>query len=445
MRPILPNELFAAWRLLSIKGTTPNDVSWLSSVAWAAAGLLAAMLLCFIILAVRIFAGSRNEKKPDAAPAVPVPPPVKEEKKPEKPERQRFFMLSDIDRRFGGHETSIEEKPISLAALCEEFRNFSASRLKLYYSIDDIRSFISGMAVSKIILMQGMSGTGKTSLAYAFGQFLQNDSVIIPVQPMWKESGDLVGYYNEFTGRFNETNMLVTLYRAAYTNDIFIVVLDEINIARVEYYFAEFLSLLELPDPQDRKIRIISDRREGDPVKLVGGEVRLPTNIWFVGTANNDDSTFAISDKVYDRSMVLNLDRRAELFGAPDTAPIKLSVNAFDRMTQRAMSDYAMTDRNRRRLRELDDYLVRNFHVTFGNRIMRQIEKFIPVYIACGGREIDALDDMVSKKVLRKLESLNPVYVKNAIPGLFDRLDELFGEGEFTRCRDYLRRIEINM
>ncbi len=357
----------------------------------------------------------------------------------------RFKMLSEIDETMQGKSDINFDSSISLEELCKKFRNFSAEKLKLYYSIEDIRSFISGMAVSHFILMQGISGTGKTSLAYAFGQFLSNPSAIIPIQPMWKESSDMLGYYNEFTNHFNETNMLAAMYRAQYTKSICIIVLDEVNIARIEYYFAELLSLMELPNADDRRIRVISGNAEGDPRRLYNGEIRLSDNIWFIGTANNDDSTFAISDKVYDRAMIINLNKKAEPFDVGYSYGVGVSAEHFQRIVDQAQARYQITDRNRRRLEKLDKFLQKNLHVSFGNRIMRQLEKYVSVYIACGGREIDAIDDILTKKILRKLESQNPIYIKNMISELCDYIDEIYGEGELPSCREYLHRIEVSM
>ena len=206
----------------------------------------------------------------------------------------RFCMLSQIDDQRNTYGHVAYSKDVTLEKVCEDFRNYAASRLRLYYNIDDIRRFIAGMAVSKIIILQGMSGTGKTSLAHAFGSFIDNTSTVIPVQPMWKERTDLLGYYNEFTKRFNETLLLEKMYEANYSKDMYVTVLDEMNIARVEYYFAEFLSLLELPNPDERYLEVVSDVWENDPMQLKDGRVKLPDNMWFIGTANNDDSTFAI-------------------------------------------------------------------------------------------------------------------------------------------------------
>ena len=170
----------------------------------------------------------------------------------DEPAGERFCMLSEIERKKAKLERTDYENNITLEDFCDNFRSYSAKKLKLFYDISDIRRFIAGMAVSHIIILQGMSGTGKTSLAHAFGSFVDNTSTIIPVQPMWKERTDLVGYYNEFTKKFNETLLLEKMYEANYSDDVYITVLDELNIARVEYYFAEFLSLLELPNPDER-------------------------------------------------------------------------------------------------------------------------------------------------------------------------------------------------
>ena len=362
---------------------------------------------------------------------------------PERAEGEsRFFMLSRTDRYMKKYAAPAYQKEVTLASFCESFRAYAAGNLGLYYDIADIRRFISNLGVSHVLVMQGMSGTGKTSLAYAFGEFIGNPSVIVPIQPMWKERTDMIGYYNEFTGKFNETLLLQKMYEANYSKDMYVTVLDEMNIARVEYYFAEFLSLLEIPDPEKRYIDVVSDVQKGDPALLKGGRLKLPPNMWFVGTANNDDSTFAISDKVYDRAMVINLDRKSQYFKAEPSEQVRISADQFDAMVARAQREYSMTARNARRLKKLDAYMIDKFKITFGNRIMKQIRQYIPVYLACGGDELDALDDILSKKVFRKLEAQNPIYVRNSVEGLCNYLDELFGYDRMKLCKEYLRRFE---
>ena len=356
----------------------------------------------------------------------------------------RFSMLCEIDEKKDTFKQTDYNEKITLDGICEDFRNYTANELKLYYGIEDIRKFIAGLSVSKILILQGMSGTGKTSLAHAFGSYIDNPSTVIPVQPMWKERTDLIGYYNEFTKRFNETLLLRKMYEANYSKDMYITVLDEMNIARVEYYFAEFLSLLELPNPDERYLDVVSDRWESDPVALVDGRIKLPKNMWFIGTANNDDSTFSISDKVYDRAMVLDLDKRSEKFFAPKTKKLHITAEQFEELVDTAIRENAISQRNQKRLSLLDEYLKANFHVTFGNRIMKQIREYIPVYISCGGEELEALDDILSKKVIRKLGMQNPIYLKNSAQALIVYLDELFGKDKMPLCKESIQKIERN-
>ncbi len=357
-------------------------------------------------------------------------------------EESRFYMLTQVDKAQKEAKKEIYQDNITMQELCQKFRAFSASRLKLYYSEQDIRRFIAGLSVSHIIIMQGMSGTGKTSLAYAFGEFLSNHSVIVPIQPMWKERTDLVGYYNEFTKKFNETTLLHKMYEANYSDSIYVTVLDEMNIARVEYYFAEFLSLLELPKADRRYIDVVSDKWDNDPKLLREGQLKLPENMWFIGTANNDDSTFAISDKVYDRAMIMNLDKKTQVFYAEDTAGVKISYKRFSELVKQAKKEYGITGRRIRQVKELDRYLIEKFHITFGNRIMKQLKEYVSTYIACGGTEIEAIDDIIAKKIMRKLEMQNPVYVRNEIDGLCERIEEIFGEGKLEVTNEYLRHLE---
>ncbi|MDE5722382.1 MAG: AAA family ATPase [Clostridia bacterium] len=361
-----------------------------------------------------------------------------------KSEGIRFDGLTRIDKNKEEYTREEYREEISLEELCNEFRNYSANRLKLYYDIADIRRFIAGLAVSKIMILQGMSGTGKTSLAYAFGEFLDNTSTVIPVQPMWKERTDLIGYFNEFTKRFNETDLLKKMYEANYSKDMYVTVLDEMNIARVEYYFAEFLSLLELPDGEKRNLTVVSDEWAEDPEQLKDGHIKLPENMWFIGTANNDDSTFAISDKVYDRAMIIDLDSKAEPFAAARVEKVHIRAERFKELAEDAKAEYRLTERNRRRLEKLDKYMIETFRVTFGNRIKKQIEEYVPVYVSCGGEELEALDDILAKKVMRKLGMQNPVYIRNNAAKLISYMEELFGEDGLPLCKSHVDRLLKN-
>lgn len=355
----------------------------------------------------------------------------------------RFPRLSGVDEYFKKEYVAPEyDNTLSLEELCQKMRNFAASRLGLYYDLEIMKRLIASFGAAKMVILQGISGTGKTSLPYAFGQFIQYPSVICSVQPSWRDRTELVGYYNEFTKKYTEPDFLKTLYEAQYVEDVRLVILDEMNIARVEYYFAEMLSILEMPREDERFIGLVSSKAASDPEKMKEGKIWIPSNIWYVGTINNDDSTFAVSDKVYDRAIPIDLDEKAEYFEAPDQEPIHLNYLHLMKLFEEAKEKYPISQEMLIELDKLDSYLIKHFRLTFGNRIMRQIKDYVPCYVACGGTEIDGIDFIFSCKILRKFESLGMGFIRDEIDGLIKYLDSVFGEENMQISKNYLLRLK---
>ena len=143
--------------------------------------------------------------------------------------------------------------------------------------------------------------------------------------------------------------------------------------------------------------------------------------------------------------MVLNLDYRCEPFlGEGDYLPIALSDNTFKNLIKKAKKEYALTKRSRMHIKEFDKYIQEVFSITFGNRIRRQIESYVPIYIACGGKETEAIDDILAKKVLRKLEAQNPIYVKTKSDEIISKINEIFGQDMMPVCEAYIRKVANN-
>ena len=370
--------------------------------------------------------------------------PAKEIKKKEgeeaETEHHRFPTLSAYDDAHPAFEQIERDPSLTLESLCDDFRDFCASERGLYYSKRDIRTFISALSASHTMILQGMSGTGKTSLPVAFGVYIGSSTDVVPVQPTWKERSDVLGYYNEFTGAYSESELLKALYSAGGTDAVKLIVLDEANIARVEYYFAEFLSLLELPDPSRRRVPAAPSGMAGDPRRMDGGSILLPENAFFVLTANNDDSTFAFSDKVYDRASVMDLDSRAEPFDAPRRPAARLGWPQLSKMFDEAAARYSLTGRDLRRVSKIDAWLRENLGLSFGNRILLQMRRFVPAFVACGGTAEEALDLLLARKVLRKLSAANPVVVRSKAPELLSLLSAVFGEGNAPVCESAVKR-----
>ncbi len=353
----------------------------------------------------------------------------------------RFAKLDAIDRKYQYYEEPLYRKDYTLVELCRDFRNFACSRMGLYYDEKIIRLFFAGFASTKLILLQGISGTGKTSLPYALGKFFENDSTIVSVQPSWRDRTELFGYFNEFSKKFNETDVLRRIYESSYNDDINILILDELNIARIEYYFAEMLSIMEMPDPNEWKIELVPSSWENDPVNLREGKLLIPQNTWYVGTANNDDSTFSISDKVYDRAFTINIDNKGIPFEAPDTPSSLISYTDVAALYDKALAEFPVEERYLQMIEQLDNYVIKRFRVAFGNRIIKQLKIFVPVYVACGGTVEEGIDHILATKVFRKFESLNLSLIRDELGGLVNYLNNLFGKDQMTSSIEFLERL----
>ncbi len=354
----------------------------------------------------------------------------------------RFYKLSEIDQLWADYQPPEYDNEITLPEFCDRFRLFACSRLGLFYDIKLIRLFVAAFASTRLIILQGISGTGKTSLAYAFGKFINNPSIIASVQPSWRDRTELFGYFNEFTKKFNETELLRAMYEASYNENIYAVILDEMNIARVEYYFAEMLSILEMPSRAEWVVDIIPNAWPSDPKHIKNGQLQIPPNMWYIGTANNDDSTFAITDKVYDRAMPINIDTKGVAFEAPDTPPININYKHFEDILNEAKAKYVVSEESLKKVGLLDDYVIEHFRIAFGNRIVKQLRDFVPAYVGTGGTEVDGLDYVLARKVFRKFESLNLSYIRDEIDGLCAYIDELFGEENMNESKSYLRMLK---
>ena len=357
----------------------------------------------------------------------------------------RFPKCIRVDNTYRGNDLEIAPMPdLTLEELCNSFRNFCASQLKLYYREDVIKQLFAGMATSKLIILEGISGTGKTSLAFALGKFFNFDSAIIPVQPSWKDRSELLGYYNEFTKKFNETEFLKALYTTTYRQDLDIIVLDEMNLARIEYYFAEFLSIMEMRDPNDWVIDLIPSPMANDPVNLKDGKLLIPQNVIFFGTANNDDSTFTISDKVYDRAISLFFDDKGRPFDCANQEFMSIPYSQMKRLFDDAISQYPISSDMYKKFEDLDNFVIKKFKLAFGNRILKQLETFIPVFVGCGGKEVDGFDFIFTNKVLKKFESLNIAFLKDELKELNAYLDKLYGKGNFRMAHNYVDNLLKN-
>ncbi len=288
----------------------------------------------------------------------------------------------------------------------------------LYYAERDVRAFLGGLAMTRLMLLQGISGTGKTSLPLAFASAVGGGIEIVEVQAGWRDRQDLIGYYNAFHRHYYATNFLQALYKAgtpAYRDRLFLMVLDEINLSRPEQFFADFLSALEQP-MEARRLTLVNDPVTQAPRLLLDGRhLPIPPNVWFVGTANHDESTAEFADKTYDRAHVMEMPRKTEAahFAVQERGPRNpLSYEKLEAaFNGAAVAQAEATKKATSWLRKAPfaDDLQGRFRVGWGNRLENQLARYLPVVIESGGSVGEAMDHLLVTKVLRKLKDRHDV------------------------------------
>lgn len=216
------------------------------------------------------------------------------------------------------NEITNEVPVVSLPSVVRTERDFLTNFYQLcldtnlFYASNDLCNFHTAMKTSSLVVLSGMSGTGKTALVHAYVSALGLEEIFIPVSPAWTDDTDLLGYldisHNIY--RPSGTGLAKILVEASQNMDkLYIVCLDEMNLARVEHYFSQFLSILE-KDPKTRMLPLYDENYGGllyNKNDFPPG-VRVGENIKFVGTVNVDESTYHFSDKVLDRANVINLE-----------------------------------------------------------------------------------------------------------------------------------------
>lgn len=308
------------------------------------------------------------------------------------------------------------------------------SRLHLSYTQEDVATFIAGLGASRLAILQGMSGTGKTSLPKIVAEAILGKCEVIEVESSWRDKNELLGYYNEFSKCYTPKKFTQALYKAKLNNEIpTFIVLDEMNLSRIEYYFSDFLSLME-NEEERREIKLLNIKlsyTEGDIEHSYlglkeGHTLQIPTNVWFIGTANKDESTFEISDKVYDRAQTMNFTKRAPKAVYSGT-PLNPKFVSYEQLAE--LFSIAKTklkfDAEKNQIIQKVESLLTPYNISFGNRILNQMEDFIKIYCACftDPKQVlkDAIEKIILSKVVSKLE-FKIVDNKEMLAAEFDKI-----------------------
>ncbi|MEB7402102.1 AAA family ATPase [Mammaliicoccus sciuri] len=200
-----------------------------------------------------------------------------------------------------------------------EFLSRYKSNLKsknLVYDSKQIINFHTSIKTRKLVILSGPSGTGKTQLVFNYAESLginnsKSQFNLIPVKPSWTEDSDLIGYLDTINNiyRPSETGLIDTLIEANNnTDNIYVICFDEMNLAKIEHYFSQFLSVLELQG-NERKLSLYNKEFIGRVFNYdrYPPEIPIRDNVFFVGTINQDESSNSIPDKVLDRCNLIEL------------------------------------------------------------------------------------------------------------------------------------------
>jgi hypothetical protein len=295
-------------------------------------------------------------------------------------------------------------------------------------------------------------------LAKAFAKAMGGFCTDIAVQAGWRDRDDLLGHYNAFERRFYEKDCLQALYQAQtsrWRDTCNVILLDEMNLSRPEQYFAEFLSAMEKNNQDERLISLAETAMPNAPVMLrEGRKILVPSNVWFIGTANHDETTNEMADKTYDRAHIMTLPKQDHRFPVKDYERTGFSYRSLIKSFDQACNKHQKEIGELLTWLSADDLtgqLEKEFGLGWGNRFEKQALRFIPVVRAVGGNDGEALDHLLSTRVMRKGKVTGRYDVSlDALKALKDALETFWTDaglhGEPQKCKQLLeadiRRLE---
>ena len=316
-----------------------------------------------------------------------------------------------IDNNYTEHTGAVSDEELSLAELIRAIRS---KGIRIDESV--IRQYHFSMQTRGFVILGGPSGVGKTWLTRLYATVIKAMYQLAPVAPNWSTNEDLLGFFNPVDGNFHATAFLDFIDRAAESWDHlgsgapeFHLVLDEMNLARVEHYFSIFLSLMEMR----RETEVPETRLTGNRV------VRISPNLKFAGTVNMDETTHGFADKVFDRAQLIELsispDAAREHVGERmgDTAAAEVLLDLWSRMAPACPVGFRVLD-------DIADYL----------KLAEEEGVDWPV----------ALDEQIVSKLLPKLRGLDPE-VAEALRQVMTRVEDEFPRAA-AKCHSMLQRLQ---
>ena len=147
-------------------------------------------------------------------------------------------------------------------------------------------------------------------------------------------------------------------------------------------------------------------------------------------------------DKVYDRAMPLDINTKTDPFTCREQEAIEVSATYLESLFAEAIEKNPVSPKGLEAIREIDDYVTEHFRIAFGNRIMKQLNVFTPVYVACGGKEMEAIDYFIARKILRKFDQLSVNFIRDELNPFITFLNKKYGKGTMKECIAFIENLK---
>ena len=311
----------------------------------------------------------------------------------------KYKLEMQTDKKAGRKEDS----KIDIKEALEDIKKYIFAR-GFDYPKGLIENFYLSLKSKPFVILAGTSGTGKTKLVKLFAEAIRARCFLVSVRPDWSDGSDLFGHTN-LNGEFIR-GPVCDAFDYAYENSqkpVFLC-LDEMNLARVEYYLSDFLSVIESRERDDHG-KIITDR-------IAQYENGIPDNLYVVGTVNMDETTFPFSKKVLDRANTIEFSfvnlmsphRTGESF-EPADLPNEFLSTKYLVMAIDCTAEMEQVDKICQDLQNLNTILLlANAHV--GYRVRDEIVFYMLNNISSGKLLDDdpAFDNEIMQKILPRIQ-----------------------------------------
>lgn len=356
---------------------------------------------------------------------------------------------NDIDNK--KTNSNLSDNNVEENQFIERLKEVAQNHYNLHYEEKDLINFHTAIKGDSLIILSGLSGTGKSQLVHTYAKALsigEEQLQFISVRPFWEDDSDLLGYVDNVNSiyRPGDSGLLDVLIRASKNpENLYMICFDEMNLARVEHYFSQFLSVLELK-PENRKLQLYNpelERRLYNSSEYPS-ELKIGPNLIFIGTINTDESTHQFSDKVLDRSNLISLELvpfasvSQEVISDISNKPNVGKAMKFDKFKslKKSSLDNLLTIAEKEMFWEV--HLQMNAYdknIGIGWRVLNQIEDYLQNLPQSSKlTRSEALDYQVSQRVLTKIRGNEEQLSR--ILGVWNKTNDSYEKGSLEKILD---------